>query len=488
METSYDEIRYPGAPLELTHPSRLAALATLFGMEPAPVERCRVLELGCGDGSNLLPMAADLPEARFVGFDLARTAIDAGNRVASELGLTNLRLEHASILDFDPALGPFDYIIAHGVYSWVAPDVQDQLLAIAGGNLAPHGVAYISYNALPGCRIRQMLREMLLFHARHSADAAERIAKAREMLNVLTLAPESAESVIPALLKEEAADMLRRAPYLLFHDVLAEQWHPVPFTGFMEHASRHGLQYLAEANAHDMEPRRFSRELRDALNSHSQTRLDREQYMDFLKCRRFRRTLLCHRELPLSEDGMAGRVRTLYVSSSAVVNPPRPDLTGPAAVEFQGLRGAALSTSHPLAKTAMAHLTGIWPEAAHFDRLREHCGSILGSPADAALLARILLGGFKTGLVQLHAHPPHCISRPGPHPVAPALARWQAANGSAITTLRHTAADVADEDRPLLRLLDGTRDLWTVAQAAAQTTAHAAAAISRLARLGLLIS
>ncbi|HJT89407.1 MAG TPA: class I SAM-dependent methyltransferase [Bryobacteraceae bacterium] len=488
METSYDEIRYPGAPLEPTHPSRLAALATLFGMEPAPVERCRVLELGCGDGSNLLPMAADLPEARFVGFDLARTAIDAGNRAASELGVTNLRLEHASILDLDPALGLFDYIIAHGVYSWVAPEVQDKLLAIAGGNLAPQGVAYISYNALPGCRIRQMLREILLFHTCHSADAGERIAKAREMLNVLMLAPESSESVIPALLKEEAADMLRRAPYLLFHDVLAEEWHPVHFTEFIAHASRHGLQYLAEANAHDMEPRRFSRELRDALNSHSQTRLDREQYMDFLKCRRFRRTLLCRRELPLSEDDMAGRVRTLYISSSAVINPPQPDLTGPATVEFQGLRGAALSTSHPLAKTAMAHLTGIWPEAAHFDRLREHCGSILGSPADAALLARILLGGFKTGLVQLRTHPPRCVSRPGSHPAAPALARWQAANGSTLTSQRHTAVEITNEDRAILRLLDGIRDLRAVAGEAAQATTDTAAAIARLAHLGLLIS
>jgi tRNA G46 methylase TrmB len=67
--TAYDEVLYPSYTHNQTHPDRLATIATLFGLTPAPVERCRVLELGCGNGSNLVPMAYGLPGSEFVGID-----------------------------------------------------------------------------------------------------------------------------------------------------------------------------------------------------------------------------------------------------------------------------------------------------------------------------------------------------------------------------------------------------------------------------------
>ena len=85
MPTPYDELPYPGSAFAQTHPDRLATLATLFGMTPAPVERCRVLELGCGDGGNLIPMAFALPESRFTGVDLATTAIARGQQLIDQV-------------------------------------------------------------------------------------------------------------------------------------------------------------------------------------------------------------------------------------------------------------------------------------------------------------------------------------------------------------------------------------------------------------------
>ena len=75
-ETPYDEVRYPGRFYPQTSPERLATLGTLFGLNPAPVDHCRVLELGCGDGGNLLPLAELLPRSSFLGIDLARAAIE----------------------------------------------------------------------------------------------------------------------------------------------------------------------------------------------------------------------------------------------------------------------------------------------------------------------------------------------------------------------------------------------------------------------------
>ena len=174
-DNSYHQVPYLTVPLAQTHPDRLASVAALFGMAPAPVTACRVLEVGCGTGGNLIPMAYFLPGSRFTGIDLAEGAVAEGLRAAGELGLGNLDLIAMDLCEIGPAMGEFDYIIAHGVYSWIPEDVRDRLLAVCRERLAPQGVACISYNALPGRHVRMMLREMMLYHTRDCTDAGERI-------------------------------------------------------------------------------------------------------------------------------------------------------------------------------------------------------------------------------------------------------------------------------------------------------------------------
>src|SRR4051794_40335792 len=138
--TSYDEVPYGNYVFSYTHPDRVGAVAALHGMTPAPVERCRVLELGCGTGANLVPMAEESPGSTFVGIDLSPRQIDMGREVVAALGLKNLDLRPLSILDVDDGLGRFDYVICHGVFSWVPPAVQDKILDVCVRNLAPQGV------------------------------------------------------------------------------------------------------------------------------------------------------------------------------------------------------------------------------------------------------------------------------------------------------------------------------------------------------------
>src|SRR5262249_30408638 len=164
-ECRYDEVPYSSKPFPQTHPDNLATVATLFGMTPPPVERCRVLELGCAAGGNLLPLAAALPGSRFVGIDLSRRQIDDGRPGREALGLRNFRLRHRSILDVGADFGQFDYILCHGVYSWVPAPVQDKILEVCAGHLAPNGVAYVSYNTYPGWHIPGAVRAMMRYHA-----------------------------------------------------------------------------------------------------------------------------------------------------------------------------------------------------------------------------------------------------------------------------------------------------------------------------------
>jgi SAM-dependent methyltransferase len=138
--TLYDEVFYPGHVYGLTNPNHLATIATVYGMQPAPAERCRVLELGCGVGGNLLPMAFHFPNSEFVGVDLSGSTIERGQQNIAALGLSNINLLHCDIMNVDASFGQFDYIIAHGVYSWVPPEVREKMMTIFKHNLTPHGV------------------------------------------------------------------------------------------------------------------------------------------------------------------------------------------------------------------------------------------------------------------------------------------------------------------------------------------------------------
>ena len=499
-ETTYDQVLYRGLPFDQTHPDRLATLATLFGMEPAPVDRCRVLEIGCGDGGNLIPMAYMLPNSTFAGFDLAETPIAMGRQAAESLGLINLRLFQGDIMEIGPELGEFDYIVAHGVYSWVPDFVREKLMAMSHDHLAPHGVAYISYNALPGCHIRQMIREMMLFHLRDVHDAKARIEGALGFLRMILAGPESKESSTTALVKDEVKGLFERDPSVLFHDELGEIYFPIHFHDFTAHAERHGLQYLAEANFFDMETRRYSTEVRDQMEKYSGGhRLEREQYMDFLKCRKFRQRLLCRQGLDVPGDAILERVRSTYAASPATSVSSNPNVRGEQAEEFRGQKGAAMKTAHPLAKSAMTHLIRMWPEAVHFDELAARCGETTGSSTDPGALAEILLTMYRAGLAELHVHPPACVSKPGEFPTASTLARWQARQGQTVTTMRHTTVEATgDIEKRLLELLDGTRnrsalvsEIAPMIQPSLSSTALMAELdknLNKLSRFGLLVA
>src|SRR5262245_60447416 len=245
--TAYDAVPYASKAFAQTHPDRLATLATLFGLSPAPAGRCRVLEVGCGDGGNLLPLAFALPGSTFVGVDLAGRAIAQAADEARALGLANVELHCADLMEWTPPAGPFDHVIAHGFFSWVPEVVRLRLLELCRERLAPHGVAFVSYNALPGCHVRAMLREMMLHHVRHVSEPALKISQAKALLRLLVAGQAGEEYA--ALLRKEAQRLLDgKSDHALFHDDLGEINRPFYFHEFAALAARHGLQYLAEAD------------------------------------------------------------------------------------------------------------------------------------------------------------------------------------------------------------------------------------------------
>ena len=148
--TSYDEVPYLSLPSSYTHPARSAAIAALFGLAPPAVATARILELGCSTGGNLLPLAEIYPQSAIVGVDLSQEQISYGTRIIQTLGLKNIRLLQQSIADLGDDAGAFDFIICHGVFSWVPRAVQDKIMEVCARHLSANGIAYIDYNTYPG--------------------------------------------------------------------------------------------------------------------------------------------------------------------------------------------------------------------------------------------------------------------------------------------------------------------------------------------------
>jgi SAM-dependent methyltransferase/methyltransferase-like protein len=462
--TSYDEIAYPSRPLPQTHPDRLAAVAFLHGLDPAPASRCRVLELGGGDGANLIPLAYAFPLSTFLGIDLAPTPVARGRRCVAELGLTNVELRCGDVMDLPADLGTFDYVIAHGLYSWVPAPVRDRVLALARDHLAPHGVAYVSYNVYPGCHVRQMVRGMMRFHTRAMPEPRRRIDQARACVKFV-----ADGQVAPGAYGEVLREELRRAVYaedeaLLFHDDLAEVSDPVWFHEFVDHAAAHGLRFLAEAEYHTSDFGHLPDQTRDTLHAMRQADVVQcEQYLDFLKCRRFRQTLLVRQEAPVTRDPDPARVPALATACGARPE-GEPDLAPGVGVTFrEPKKDGAMSVDLPLAKAALLHLGECYPQAVAFPELvaaaRARLGREVGG-ADEEALAEVLLAAFAAGMAELRTEPPRFAGEAGERPEASAVARWQLrAGGEAVTSLRHERVKV---DHPLTRqlvlLMDGTRD------------------------------
>ena len=480
---SYDEVPYPSLCYTQTHPDRLATIATLLGMDPAPVDDCRVLELGCASGGNVIPMAHALPQSRFVGLDFSARQIAAGREAASALGLENVTLRQMDIMEVTPELGEFDYIIAHGIYSWVPAPVREKMLQICGQQLAPQGVAYISFNAYPGWHMLGALREMMLYHVRAVEDPGARVQAARRLLHFLAGAmPDEAETrssfmgaygvLLNAYLRfvEEQRRQARAGDELLLHDELEEINQPFYFYEFMEAAGQHGLQYLAETEFPQVMPSEFPLEVKQELLRMARDVVALEQYMDFLRNRTLRQTLLCHEGVAVQRvvRPEVERMAQFRVASRARPLQEELDVRGEAVGRFGSGDGPTFASNHPVTKAAMLTLAQVSPRAMPFAELLAAAQArVYGEdlPAaeqreeDALVLTANLLQAFSHSLelVELHVHQAPFVVHVSERPVASELARFQAEQGALVVNRRHERVTLDESGRTLLPYLDGSR-------------------------------
>jgi SAM-dependent methyltransferase len=446
MSNSYEIVRYPGAAFMQTHVDRLATMAALFGMNPEPIDNARVLEIGCCDGGNLIPMALSLPGSQFVGIDLTEIDIESAKETASAVSLDNIEFHALDLTTLPGHLGQFDYIIAHGVYSWVPDPVREKLLAVIKASLSPNGVAYVSYNALPGGHFRLLIRDMMRFRNQGVEDPEEILANCRQVLGFVSSA--AGNPNYKSFIARETEATFERPAYGLFHDELEANYHPVYFHEFAAHAERYGLQYLAEANYFDMRtPQKGIAEIPAFMDpGNSNDPIGREQLNDFVRLRRFRQTLLCHSSIPVDRKIRMDRLTSLFFSSPVSLVPSEGGEQ-----EFRGHNKSQFKTSHPLLLSVLRELLGAWPLAVPFD-------AFPGAQSNREELCEVVHAAFAAGLIEVRTAPPNVAAAPGERPIASPLARLQAARSLPITTLRQTTILASgDLEKRLISLLDGTR-------------------------------
>jgi len=467
--STYDLLPYASSAYPQTHPDKLAAIGKLFGMQPVPPDRARVLEIACAGGGNLIPMAAELPNATFLGIDLSARQIAEGHANLAGLHLPNVELRQMDIAKVDASLGKFDYIIAHGVYSWVSRELQDKLMTISRENLSAQGIAYISYNTNPGWRMRGMIRDTMVYHAKQFSDVTQQVQQARALLDFLATSVPNETSPYAILLKQELAVLRNSSDSYLLHEFLEEVNEPLYFHQFAERATAHGLQYLGESEFHMMLASNFPPQVVETLRKIAPDLIRMEQCIDFLHNRSFRQSLLVHQGIALNRNLNWRNMEGLHVASSLRPVAPAADASPTAMAEFRGPRDATFATPDPVVRAAFTILSERWPQTMALQDLRVAARARVNAGAaaarsggtaerDAEMIGADLLKCVGASLVEARTRPYPLVLEVSGRPRANEVARLEASKGHWLTNLRHEPIRVDEFCRQIIRYLDGTRD------------------------------
>jgi SAM-dependent methyltransferase len=482
MVSAYDRVRYPSLTFAATNPATTGALAALFGRPFVPFARSRVLEIGCGEGVNLINLALIAPQAEFVGVDLSREAIVRARATAQSCGSANASFHARDLIEVDVAFGRFDYILAHGVYAWVSPPVRQAIFRVIGERLSADGLAVVSYNVQPGSRLRQALRDMLLYLIKDIEDPAEKLKVARSFLaeQIEVWSDTDAEE---SAVKGEARRMLDHAPEVLYHDELEEDYAPELLADVVEAAARFGLTYLCDAQPALSEPILFPSDAFAALRERAGGDWVRfEQLADFRTMRRFRYSIFGLGRVDRRWD--AARLRGLMACGELTVVRADPDAEDGAAFQARRIK---IRTNDPRLARFLASLAEAFPLCAP-----------LGPAAETPSLGDQILRLFAREAIELYTAEAPLVAVPGERPAASPLARVQAANGeSLLATLRHTMIQIDDPSvRALVPMIDGGRTRAELADeivrrhgvSQAEASAQLDAILAKFARAGLMTS
>lgn len=458
---TYDAVPYESFSYPHTHPVSMFTVGTLFGLSPADFRKAKVLELGCASGGNLFSQALLYPQADFFGIDLSAEQIALADKTREELGVKNVRFEQMDITKFDMKkyAGNFDYIICHGVYSWVPETVREKILELCDKCLAPNGLALISYNTLPGWNAIRGLREMMLFHTNRFEKPADKIAQAKALLKFLSENVSDGRAGYKAVIEEERKMLEKTNDSYLFHDHLEHTNTQFYFHQFMEAAGRNNLGYVGDSSLSSMFVGNMPKGAMEALKAVNDA-VGQEQYMDFVTNRRFRNTIVCKAaKIPEVKRNLdENAIFKFHLLPAMKAEEGKTS----APMNFTSNNGGVFTANDDVGAALFLELCAAGNRPIAAETLIANAQKRLGAKDDAALRNTLRSSGLRLalhGYLALTADGCVAVPKAGTKPEVFKWARHQAAQRgcTSVTNMMHTVVNTDPAANTAMTLMDGTR-------------------------------
>ncbi|MCB0332305.1 MAG: class I SAM-dependent methyltransferase [Bdellovibrionales bacterium] len=467
---SYDEVPYVSYAYHNSSPAYLEALGRLFQIDIVPVSACRVLELGCATGGNLLPVAALFPKSHFVGVDFSAKQIAIAKSHLEHLSLKNVTFYEQDLCTITKEFGSFDYIIAHGLYSWLPDHVRGELLRVIGECLAPNGMAYVSYNTYPGWATTQALRYAMRFQGAGHQDPTKRVQAALGILQFLGDSLPNQESAYAQVIREHIDSFQRIKASHFLHDHLEEFNTPTYFLDFVKELEPHNLRYLADADLGSMSVMRYPKEVQEKLRALSGGEVHRmEQYIDFLVNRSFRASLIVHPTQKPIRTLDPKAFPDLFIASALKLDSDL-NLNNPSTTAkfVSSNKQFVVEIKSHVGKGVLSVLSQKWPQALSTSELlsalsKEFSAHSLSPTIKREEMNGVLLQLFLEGALLLRSNLGELEQSSSGNPIAQPIARLYATFVDKVPNLYHQSVPLNDLNRAILSLLDGEKDAEAIA-------------------------
>lgn len=448
---------YDSFPYSFTHPEHLGVIAKIMGLNPVDAEQSRVLEIGCASGGNIIPLAIEYPNSEIFGIDISKQDIDIGLESCDELCLDNIFLKNISIEDSDILeLGAFDYIICHGVFSWVSDSVRNNILSSIKNLLSPNGLAFISYNTYPGWHQLDALRQMTRYHTKNFDEIDVKVDQTHALLEFLQNGIIQKDSSYFKMLEKEADFIESHPPSYIEQEFLGDNHNSFYFHEFAENAKKYQLTYLSDTSLHSMYLGHFPEQAQETLRSLSKDIIRFEQYIDFITNRRFRQSIVCHENIEdkISRNIDSSRLGDLFVISRLITN-NLPD--GSVCCLKDGKK--VFATDNQIVIAMLQILSETKCKTIAIKELINKTGFLLHNKNNQILEETILgslLQLFVGDHIILRIKDLDYITKIIDKPAVFKLARYQSSRQDWVTNLRHEKVSIGEFEQKIIPLMDGS--------------------------------
>ena len=443
-------LKFESLPSPERHIQRFETLGFLFGLDVAPADNARVLSIASGNGRNIIPQAARYPNSEFLAFDNDKEVIKEAKEYAAYLGLKNIVFKHASVQSIELDENSFDYIICHGLYSWVDKEIQKSILDLTQRVLKETGLAYISFNCLPGWYERGKLQKLLLEKTASIKGDEEKVSIARKELKDLK------EKTSEKHIETEITHCLAQSDAFIFHELLNKDARAFHLRQFVAEANGRGLYYLADAYPKRMRAYRIeeSTQLLDEgerQNIVGLSRVKQEQHMDHMLPLSFRALLLSKQNVEHATCDVQ-RIKQCFLSSPLLPEKEKVDVFATQSILFYGPQDSSAEIREPFLKAFFLSFRHIWPDALPFEELCSLATKLSGGEFKEEELLEEIKKFYFFGLLDIQKQK---IIEEGAEREVPKHIRYEALHSRWVTTKKHEFVPIDDMDAAILPLLDG---------------------------------